>query len=118
MIRFSSGVIVCITWAFAGQLYAHHGLQEYDTELFVEFTGTVVGFELMDPHSLLYVDVENADGTTTSWVVEGGGAHGIISAGLTREMLSSRPAVKILGYQSRDKKCQPCRAAGREFEFD
>ncbi len=101
------------------QSRAHHGLGEYDTSAVVEFTGQVVGFELVDPHSLLHVDVENADGSITRWTVEGGPAHGIIGSGVTRESLSFNPIVTVRGYQSKDKRCEPrCRANGRDFAFE
>ena len=77
-----------------------------------------MGFELMDPHSLLYVDVDK-NGASIAWVIEGGKAHGIVTAGLTREYLNSRPEVVILAYQSKDGLCQPrCKAVGRDFKFD
>ena len=101
------------------QLNAHHGLDEYDTGTVIELKGKVIGFKLMSPHSLLYVDVENADGTVTSWVIEGGAAHGIVSAGLTRDALAAEPIVSVSGYQSIDKNCIPrCKANGREFTFE
>ena len=97
---------------------AHHGLDGYDTETAIALNGTVVGFELMDPHSLLFVDVDNQDGTVISWAVEGGAASGIISSGLTREFLASEPTVNVVVYQSKDRLCTPrCRASGREFSF-
>jgi hypothetical protein len=93
-------------------------MDAYDTQVPVELTGTV-GFALLDPHSLLYVDVKNADGSVTSWVVEGGAAHGVVRAGLTRESLANRPRVIVRGYQSRHKLCDPdCRAVGRDFLFE
>ena len=100
-------------------LNAHHGLDDYDTTLMIELKGKVVGFELIDPHSLLYVDVGNEDGTTTAWVVEGGAAHGIVGAGLTKESLALGPVVIVRAYQSKDKQCTPhCKANGRKFIFE
>ena len=97
---------------------AHHGLEGYDTDNVIELNGTVVGFELMDPHSMLFVDVINQDATVTRWVVEGGAASGIISSGLTREFLNGNPSVLVKAYQSKDGLCSPrCRASGREFDF-
>ncbi len=103
----------------ADRVNAHHGLDEFDTTRVVELKGTVVGFELIDPHSLLYVDVKNEDGTVTGWVVEGGAAHGIVRAGLTKDSLTLGPMVIIRGYQTKDKQCNPlCKANGRDFVFE
>ncbi len=101
------------------RLNAHHGLNEYDTTSVIELKGKVVGFKLIDPHSLLYVDVENEDGTVTAWVVEGGAAHGIVGTGLTKDSLALGPTVTVRGYQSKDKQCRPhCKANGRDFVFE
>ncbi len=101
------------------QLDAHHGLDEYDTTLMIELKGKVVGFKLIDPHSLLYVDVENEDGSVTGWVVEGGAAHGIVAAGLTKDSLALGPTVVVHAYQSKNKQCTPhCKANGRKFVFE
>ena len=102
-----------------GPVVAHHGLEGYDTSKLIELKGKVVGMELMDPHSVLFVDVENEDGTVTSWVIEGGSAYGIVRAGLSRDSLDSEPTVTILGYQSIDRNCTPrCKANGRDFTFE
>ncbi len=69
-------------------LYAHHGMLGYDTGRLLELKGTVVGFELLDPHSLLYIDVEE-DGKLVSWTIEGGKANGIVNAGLSAGILTS-----------------------------
>lgn len=99
-------------------LHAHHGMLEYDTGRLLELKGTVVGFELLDPHSLLYIDVEE-DGKLVSWTIEGGKANGIVNAGLSKEYLSSGPTVVVLAYQSKDGSCRPrCRAVGRDFDFE
>ena len=99
-------------------LLAHHGMLEYDTGRLIELKGMVVGFELLDPHSLLYIDVEE-DGKLVSWAIEGGRANGIVNAGLSKEYLSSRPTVIVLAYQSKDGSCHPrCRAVGRDFDFE
>ena len=101
------------------QASGHHGMDAYDTQNPVDLTGTVVGFELLDPHSMLYVDVKNADGSVTSWVVEGGAAHGVVRVGLTKESLANGPGVIVRGYQSSDKQCDPgCKAIGRDFLFE
>ncbi len=117
--RYLLRVLLGLSFALTlNPLYAHHGLMEYDTSKLIELKGTVVGFEPMDPHSLLYVDAEE-DGSLFSWVIEGGRAHGIAAAGLTKEYLNSRPGVVVLVFQSKDGGCRPrCRGAGRDFKFE
>jgi hypothetical protein len=104
---------------FAVSAVAHHGLGEYDQTRLIRLEGRVVGFELKDPHSLLFVDVENPDGSVTSWIIEGGAAQGVVEAGLSKEFLESGPRVRVTAYQSKEMSCEPkCVASGRSFDFD
>lgn len=102
-----------------GSASAHHGLELFDTSQLIEIEGRVTGFRLMDPHSLLFVEMQNPDGTVTTWEIEGGSGSGIVRSGLTQEFLNSEPLVRVEAYQSRDGTCAPnCRASGRDFDFD
>ena len=98
---------------------AHHEMHAFDTTTFIEIEGRVVDFKLMDPHSILIVDVVNHDNTVTQWSIEGGAAHGIVRAGLTTEFLQTKPFVVITANPSRNSLCSPtCKAAGRDFRFE
>ena len=99
--------------------FAHHGLGLYDTSQLIEIHGKVVSVRLMDPHSVLVVETESADGTTIQWDVEGGSAAGIVASGLTQEFLRSGPTVHIEGFRAKDDSCTPrCRVAGENFDFE
>ncbi len=54
----------------AGWAAAHHSSAMFDDEKELTLTGTVTKFEYVNPHSWLHVDVENADGTVTTWGFE------------------------------------------------
>ncbi|MDH7943373.1 DUF6152 family protein [Pseudohongiella sp. SYSU M77423] len=98
---------------------AHHGLGSYDQSNVLTLKGKVVGFELRDPHSLLFVEVANPDGSATVWAIEGGAARGIVETGLSREFLSGGPMVTVTALPSVDSRCEPlCRAAGQNFDFE
>ena len=49
---------------------AHHSAAMFDFEQEVRLEGTVTKFDYVNPHSWLYVNVENADGTITEWGFE------------------------------------------------
>lgn len=102
-----------------GSAFAHHGLELFNTSQLIEIEGRVTGFRLMDPHSLLFVEVQNPDGTVTTWEIEGGSGSGIVRSGLTQEFLNTEPLVRVEAYQSLDSTCAPnCKASGRDFDFD
>ena len=49
---------------------AHHSGAMFDDEVELTFSGTVTRFDYLNPHSWLYVNVENEDGTMTEWGLE------------------------------------------------
>jgi hypothetical protein len=53
-----------------GQAIAHHSAAMFDDQVTLTMTGTVTKFDYLNPHSWLYVDVVNEDGSTTSWGFE------------------------------------------------
>ena len=79
-------------------------MDEYDTSQTIKLDGQVVGYKLLDPHSLLVLDVITGDGVV-SWQVQGGSAAGIVKAGLSKEYLNSKPMATIHVYQSKGGQC-------------
>jgi hypothetical protein len=60
----------CAAIAYASALQAHHSGYMYSS-IPVWFEGTVVGFEPINPHTLMTVEQQPADGTIVQWVIEG-----------------------------------------------
>jgi hypothetical protein len=50
--------------------FAHHSAAMFEDRLVLTLSGTVARFDYVNPHSWLYVNVENDDGTTTEWGFE------------------------------------------------
>lgn len=49
---------------------AHHSANMFDMAKHVQLSGTVTHFDYVAPHSWLYVNVENEDGSMTEWGFE------------------------------------------------
>lgn len=49
---------------------AHHSAAMFNHEVVLTLKGTVTRFEYVNPHSWLYVNVENDDGSVTEWGFE------------------------------------------------
>ena len=53
-----------------GPARAHHSGAMFEDARTLELTGSVVRFDYVNPHSWLYINVENEDGTVTEWGFE------------------------------------------------
>ena len=49
---------------------SHHSAAMFNNEVVLTLRGTVTRFDYLNPHSWLYVNVENEDGTVTEWGFE------------------------------------------------
>ena len=50
--------------------HSHHSAAMFDDQVVLTLKGTVTRFDYLNPHSWLYVNVENEDGTVTEWGFE------------------------------------------------
>jgi hypothetical protein len=83
--------------------WAHHAFAaEFDAKKPLHFEGTVTKVELINPHAWIHVDVKNADGTVTNWMVEAGSPNVLLRRGFTKQSVAPGTAVIIDGYQSKD----------------
>lgn len=51
----------------AAPAFAHHGAALYEPEKSINLAGTVVEFQFVNPHVLVYFDVKGADGKDVKW---------------------------------------------------
>jgi hypothetical protein len=95
--------------------WAHHAFaQEFDEKKPLKLQGTVTKWELINPHSWIHLNVKNADGTTTEWMVEGGSPNNLFRMGFNRESLPPGTVIVIDGYQAKDGSN---RAVGKNLTF-
>ena len=74
----------------APQASAHHSFAaEFDANQPVELHGKITKMEWINPHSWLHIDVVNADGTTTAWMIEGATPNTLLRRGFTREAVKA-----------------------------
>src|ERR1700743_631194 len=66
-----------------GSLQAHHSLAGvYDMKKDTEMSGTVTNIKFSNPHGSLAVNVKNADGLMTEWVLTLGSATALAQRGI------------------------------------
>lgn len=94
---------------------AHHAFAaEFDAARPLTLKGTVVKWELVNPHSWIHLDVKNADGTTTRWMVEGGSPNSLFRLGFSKDSLPKGTEIVVDGYQAKDG---ANRAVGKDLTF-
>jgi hypothetical protein len=94
---------------------AHHAFAaEFDASKPLMLKGTVVKWELVNPHSWIHLDVKNADGSTTRWMVEGGSPNSLFRLGFSKESLPKGTEIVVDGYQAKDG---ANRAVGKDLTF-
>ena len=89
--------------AVACQAAAHHSFAaEFDANQPVELHGTITKMEWINPHSWLHIDVMNADGTKTEWMIEGATPNTLLRRGFTREAVKAGTEITIIGFRAKN----------------
>ena len=99
----------------AAPMFAHHAFAaEFDAQKPVKLKGTVAKVEFINPHSWIHMDVKDADGKVTRWMVEGGSPNALFRRGVTKDALPQGTEISVDGYQAKDGSN---RANGRDITF-
>lgn len=84
-------------------VHAHHSFAaEFDVNQPVTLEGTVTKMEWINPHAWLHIDVKNADGSTTPWMIEGATPNTLLRRGFTRDAVKAGMEITILGYRAKN----------------
>jgi hypothetical protein len=103
MIKWVSAVALTAGLATTTSVHAHHAFSaEFDANQPIELKGVVTKLELVNPHSWLYFDVKQADGTSTNWGFEFGAPFSLKQKGLTKAGLPVGTEVTIKGYRAKN----------------
>ena len=85
------------------QASAHHSFAaEFDGNSPVHVTGTVIKVDWTNPHTYIFVEVENDEGDYEEWAFEMGSPNGLMRRGWTRNTLEIGTEVIVTGTRARD----------------
>jgi hypothetical protein len=97
------GIGAALVLLVSGRAAAHHAFAaEFDSGKPLDVTGIVTKARWVNPHSWLYFDVKNPDGTVTNWGVEFGTPNALAGKGLTKEDVKIGTQVHIRGYRAKN----------------
>jgi hypothetical protein len=82
--------------------HAHHSFAMFDRDQEILKTGTVQRWAFNNPHSWLYVNVKNADGTETLWSFEGSAPPALVARGITGATFEPGDSVTFMYCPLRD----------------
>jgi hypothetical protein len=81
---------------------AHHSFAMFDRSVEMVKTGTVQRWTFNNPHSWLYLNIKNDDGTETLWSFEGSAPPALIQRGITGSTFEPGDTVTFMYCPLRD----------------
>jgi len=80
----------------------HHGYLAVNADLPVDLNGYVTKVEWLNPHTFIYIDVEDENGEYNNWAIELGSPNGLMRRGWTRNSLQEGDVVTVTGYRAKN----------------
>ncbi len=96
------GRVAIGTLALAVPTAAHHSHNAYDQSTWTTYEGTIQEVHLINPHSWIYMEIEEAGGETRVWALEAGTRNGILNDGVNREDVQPGDTVQVRCHRLRD----------------
>lgn len=82
---------------------AHHSFAaEFEIKQPVKLRGIVTDMDWINPHSWIHLDVKGADGSTVSWMIEGGSPNALLRLGFNKSALPKGSEVVVEGFRAKD----------------
>jgi len=121
--RSARAIVTGLLLAWLAPGAAHHSHGNYDLTDYLTMEGTVTEIHWINPHTWIYMEVANPDGTATLWTLEGGSINALTQRGWSRESVQVGDTIAV--------RCHPLRggtpsclfgflktAGGEEKEYD
>jgi len=100
--RFVLLAVAAAVLAAPATILAHHGSAAYDMTKLVTVQGTVTGYEFVQPHVLVYLDVKDNNGNIEKWLGESNTPNIVARSGWTRNSLKPGDQITMVGYRAKN----------------
>ena len=100
-------VLVSAGCLFSASSLAHHSLASFDVSAPHWIKGTVVRFERVNPHSLIFMDEKLPDGHVRRWAVDGPSVVQLERKGLDQDFLAAGEPIEVCGFGLKDSAAPP-----------
>ncbi|HET7924049.1 MAG TPA: DUF6152 family protein [Rhodanobacteraceae bacterium] len=88
------GILALAAWTSSAE--AHHSFSVFDMQTNKDLEGDVVEFQWTNPHSFLWINVTNADGSKTRWGLEGMSPNFLGRRGWSKNTFEPGDHVKVV----------------------
>jgi hypothetical protein len=95
-------LLVCLSVATPYASLAHHSHGNYDVRTYTELEGTVANFIWLNPHVWIYLNVDDGEGGTVTWALEGGSITELSKHGWHKYSLQSGDKISVRCHALRD----------------
>jgi len=94
--------LIAVLASGAQPALAHHGGAAFDQTKQQTLTGTLTRMDFVNPHVVVYINVQNPDGTTTEWSGWLTAPNKLQRAGWTKNTLKPGDKVTLVGNQQKN----------------
>jgi hypothetical protein len=98
MLWLATGMIAMLT----APAVAHHSHGNYDVNNYIELQGQVSELLWLNPHTWIYLEVEDDNGEPVVWALEGGSPGALTRDGWRPDSVQAGDIIKVRCHQLRD----------------
>ena len=96
-------LVVVALLSGGGRALAHHSFAaEFDAQKPVTLKGTVVKWEMINPHGWITIEVTGPDGKTVEWMIETSNPNGLMRLGWSKRSLKPGDEITVEAYRAKD----------------